>query len=502
MKTIISRSKIGNIHFIEKWGVPLFFLLVYLIWPTNNSTVDGWGYADEIKYGYNLFRAHHLLYNAFGYILIQGLSILKINPEILPFLKVLNAIFAFLILVVLGMFLRKLQVAVINKNLWLFFVGSSFGFWRFATENEVYLLPILLSLAASFYFLQFLQEQKRKQLVFSALFASLACLVHQIHIFWWLALLTGLFSKCIQKRYIVSYLTVSLIVPLSYIAVLLFYEKQSLTIINVASFVLHDYHSGSAEASVDYRNFILTPISLFRTFFQVHGNILIFLKTFPWLYGLASIAVILAVASLFEIRKFRWTDEVIKQPFFKIHLLAFALHFLFAFFSHGNAEFMVVLIIFIPLLLSQSFGLSTRFLWLLSMSMFIWNFSLAIFPNNHFDYNNHEEVVRFVQQNPDAVFVLRDKHSIANRYFYETGVSIVDRLYEFPYDINDPELCSLQKKGVIIYSDVFSKTTPMSRAALLNKEGTENLTIIVEGVKTIPSFYGKFTIDRIKVVCD
>jgi hypothetical protein len=488
--------------FFEIWAVPFFFFLLYIIWPTNNSTVDGWAYAEEIKYGYNLFRPHHLLYNAIGYGLIQVLNFLNFHPEVLPFLKVLNALFAFFILVIMGLILAELRVPVANRNSWLFFVGSSFGFWRFATENEAYLLPILLSLTASFYFLLFLLEKKRKHLLFTALFASLTCLAHQLHVFWWLALLAGLLASPIQKRWVISYLAVSLIIPLSYLSVLYFYEKQSLTFLNVMNFVLHDYNSGSADASVDYRNFLLTPISLFRTFFQVHGNILLLLKSFPWLYGMASFAIVLAVASLYEFRKFRWAAGAIKQPFFKLHLMAFVLHFLFAFFSHGNAEFMVVLIVIVPLLFSLGFKLSTRFLCLIASSMFIWNFSLAIFPNNHLDYNNHEEVVRFVRQHPDAAFVVRDKHAIATRFYYETGVSVDDRLFEFPHDMDDPLLCSLQRAGVVIFSDVFSRKTPLSRASLLTEDKINGLELIEVGVKTFPSFYGEFTIDRISVVCD
>lgn len=74
--------RFNNSYFLvglKKWGLPFFFLLVYLLFPTNNSTVDGWGYAEEIKYGYNLFRSHHLLYNALGFVLLKALGLVGVG---------------------------------------------------------------------------------------------------------------------------------------------------------------------------------------------------------------------------------------------------------------------------------------------------------------------------------------------------------------------------------------------------------------------------------------
>lgn len=147
------------------------------------------------------------------------------------------------------------------------------------------------------------------------------------------------------------------------------------------------------------------------------------------------------------------------------------------------------------------YKIPSRVLLLFSLSMFIWNFSFAIFPNYRFNYNNDEELLRFVHKHPDAVFILRDKNIICNRYFYDAGFSIGDRIYGFPLDRHMDMLCELQDKGLAIYSDFLSKKSPFSRATLLGGDVTKYFRIIEKGADTISSFYGDFTIDRVEISC-
>ncbi|HBX87949.1 MAG TPA: hypothetical protein DEG09_04945 [Marinilabiliaceae bacterium] len=147
-----------------------------------------------------------------------------------------------------------------------------------------------------------------------------------MHILWWLALLIGLLLKSREWRKLLVYLAIAAIVPLTYFIVIMFHEKEGLTIVNITSFVLHDYIDGGAIASIDYRNFLLTPVSLFRSFFQIHGNILILLLRFPWLYGLAFMAVALSIWALVLLRKTSFRPKPLKTIFVKVLLLAFSLH--------------------------------------------------------------------------------------------------------------------------------------------------------------------------------
>jgi len=489
------------VKLLQKFGLPLILFLIYLLLPSHNSTTDGWGYAEEIKHGYNLFRPHHLLYNALGYILIKATHFLGFHPDILSTMKVLNAVVAFSIMLVLRQLLTSLRLSEKKQNIWLLFTGSSFGIWRFATENEVYLLPILGSLMASYWFLLFLQNGKNKTLIYSSFFASLACLFHQLHIFWWLALLIGFILK--KKKNARLYLAISLIIPISYLATVLFYEGKELTLSNTLLFVLHDYLTDSAEVSIGLNNILLTPVNLFRTMFQVHGNILLILDKYPWFYGFLIASITLAVASLYFGTKIRINKKASNDLFFKIHLFAFTLQLFFAFFSHGNAEFMVVMIVILPILVHKKMTHYSGMLLFLSLSMFIWNFAFAAFPNYRFNYTNDAQTIQFIEKHPNAIFILKEKNTIANRYAYETDLSVSHRLYSFPFTKNLDQLCTLQNSGITIYTDILSKKMPFNRAKWLgHSKNEDSMELIEKGNEEIPSFYGPFTIDKIRIKCE
>ena len=53
---------------------------------------------------------------------------------------------------------------------------------RYVTEGETYIIPLFFSLMASY-------GASRKQSAFGcSMLAALACLFHQIHVFWWMGL--------------------------------------------------------------------------------------------------------------------------------------------------------------------------------------------------------------------------------------------------------------------------------------------------------------------------
>lgn len=354
---------------------------------------------------------------------------------------------------------------------------------------------------ASCYFLQFLQNGKNKNLVYSSFFASLACLFHQLHIFWWFALLLGFILK--KGKNARLYLAISLIIPISYLATVLFYEGKELTLNNTLLFVLHDYFTDSADISIGLNNILLTPINLFRTMFQVHGNILLILDKYPWFYGFLGTSIVLAITSIRFLKKIRINKNAFNDLFFKIHLFAFMLQLFFAFFSHGNAEFMVVLIVILPLLVNNRITHYSRTLLFLSLSMFIWNFAFAAFPNYRLNYNNDERTIQFIENHPNAIFILKEKNTIINRYSYETDLSVSHLVFSFPFTKDHDRLCTLQKYGTTIYTDVLSRETPFNRAKWLEHSKNDNsMELIEKGNEEIPSFYGPFTIDKIRIKCE
>lgn len=503
MTVFVSISK-----FLQKHKVPVFFLFLYLLFPTNNSSIDGWGYAEEIKNGYNLFRAHHLFYNIFGYILISAINFIGFHPDILAFMKITNAITGFFALIMLNSILKNLSFVFknpdsvqINNNLWLFFVGSSFGFWRFTIENEVYIIPILLSLIATYYFISFLKENNNKYILYTSFFASLAPLFHQIHIFWWIAIFVGIAIHTKKWNNIFSFIAISLIIPTSYFLVILFIENQNLTLNNITNFILSEYISGNADTTLDYRNFLLSPISFIRSFYQVHGNILLFLKHFPALYIFVTASLLLALKSLFYLKKIKVKPNRSNDILLIVTSLAFILHLLFAIFSHGNAEFMVVLIPLLVIIIEQLFTIPRKVLISIALSMFIWNMSLAIIPNNRLNFNNEIEVAKYIKENSNSIYLLNEKNIVENIFYYKYGYSIEDSIFQLSNKLDYQQLASFQNDSLTIYSDAFSKNRPLSRATIINGFEIDNKIKIVEkGNLVIESFYGNYTLDKIKIM--
>ncbi len=493
---------------LKEYSVPILFLTIYLLFPTNNSVTDGWGYAEEIKHGYNLFRPHHLFYNVFGYLLINLFKTFGLYPDVLSFMIIINSIIGFLILVILNAILKNLNLLSKNKNIflsqknfWLLFVGSSFGFWRFTTENEVYLIPILLSLISIYYFLKYLKDNKSKNLILVSIFACLAPLFHQLHIFWWISIAIGIAFTYKKKKHLTYFILISLTIPISYFFTIIFVENQSLTFINIKNFIFREYIFGGADTTLDYRNLLLSPISFLRSFYQIHGNIQLLVKAFPWLYILGSISLLLLFWGVFQIKNIKIVYNKNKNIFLLINILSFTLILLFSIFSHGNAEFMVALLPLIPLISIMVFQIPTKAVALIATSMFIWNFSFAIIPNNRLDYNNDKKVVEFIEANPTAVYILTEKNIIANQFYYKNGYSIEDRLFQASENIDYQKLFFLQKDSVTIYSDAFSKTTPLSRATITNKFNKgDKIEIIEKGKTPIESFYGSFTLDKVKFI--
>lgn len=111
--------------------------------------------------------------------------------DVLAALKILNAIAFGGCLLVLRNLLRQVGGITAPVAGWLLVVGSSFGMLRFATENETYILPLLFSLLASRSWWRAVLENKYRQWVAAGAWAAVAALFHQIHAFWWLALLLG-----------------------------------------------------------------------------------------------------------------------------------------------------------------------------------------------------------------------------------------------------------------------------------------------------------------------
>jgi len=481
----------------------LFFglFILYLFLPTNNSTIDGWGFACDIKYGEFLFKPHHLLYNATGWLILKLASLFTISPDVLSMMKVLNGFAGLGCLIIFRKILIDLKIS--NVEYWILIVGSSFGVMRFATENETYLIPILLSFLSGFWMLKYFDSAHLKSLILSGLLASLACLYHQIQIIWWIGFLIILaFHKPLKANLI--YLSTALLMPLVYGLVLVFYENQDLTFLNLSRYVLHDYLQPEGTIDIGAANFLLTPINLFRTFFQVHGNIFYLVKLKPLFFIPGLLGLSLFILAIFRIRfaNARSDRSESMRLFGKSILYIFILQLTFAFISDGNAEFMVILPFFIPVILSCWGELNRSFLKLFGAALLLWNVSFGLLPAHYFSFYDHEGITSYIKEHPYSLYILEDRHIVINQYYYRWGLDISQKTYPYPIGDHYEEICQIQGSGTVIITDALSRINPMNRKRIVNRSNPSFDFRLIRHKLAISSLYGPYFLDQVYVRCD
>ncbi|MEX0967567.1 MAG: hypothetical protein WD077_10030 [Bacteroidia bacterium] len=462
----------ANFHLVAVLAGSLF---LYLAFPTSNASIDGYTYAASVKYGEELFHPHHLLYNLQGYALHRAVSSFFDEADALYFMIGLNGIYAFLILVVLLFCLRKMG-AEKRKVPWLLMIAAfSFGPWRFATENETYILPILLSVTASYFWINGLQNRKGSQFALSGFFAALAILFHQLHIFWWLGLLAGclLLKGPGEVKRAVVFTAPALIIPLAYLLAL-HHLGLELSLAQLQQYALHEYMRGNASAGIGYMSFVLTPISLFRSFFQVHGYVwkmLLIEKAF-WIPAI--ISLFLAIAGLFFLLKRKWQLNRTFLPVAEIHLLILLLTLVFAFLSYGNAEFLAGIPVILVILMACFKYVSTRGLAAIGGALLVWNFWFGIWPLYHFGMQQDEMIARYMMSSPESVFILEDPVRPASIMYYQSHTAPLSAFRCERIDSSEIRLMveEASVSGKAVFSNCGGQPQVMSRAALLAAEGS------------------------------
>ncbi|GAB2535845.1 hypothetical protein [Rufibacter soli] len=467
-------------------------LLVYLIFPTQNSTSDAYDYAACVRWRVDLWQPHHLLYNVTGLGLYTLFEKAGFSLPPLELLKFMNALFAGGCLWVLWRSLILLEQPPKAQAALLLLAGASLGTMRYATENETYILPVFFSLTGTFYWLRNYLKGRTKDIFWSGFWAAFACLFHQIHFFWWLGLgLSFLFVKTHPWRKAALFTLPALVVPLVYLVVL---SIQGIPLSQAHRFVFLDFYKGEVETTISLHNFLLTAISLFRTFLELHGRQLFMVKV-NLLYILPAIGS-LSLLSWFAFRlATQWKSISLIHSFpVKIFFLILFLQLLFAWFAVGNAEFMVMVPFLVALLAGCFRFPQPQALFLTGVALFVWNMSYAVVPNFYYTFSNHACVQQFAQQYPQATLLLQDKNSFDAYLFYHTG-KYHPRAFETeaspPVLQNAINLARQEKRPVV--TD-FSLAPPVISRAWLLRKGTAPgffKEFQLERITSCPTFYGE-----------
>lgn len=455
----------------------LFFLVIYLLFPTNNSSIDAYYYAASIKHSGEMFHPHHLLYNYTGSLFLKITQVFGFSPDVLTFLKSLNALIAALCLFIVNRILVKLGKDPGEIAGFLILSGSNFAIWRFATENETYIFPLAFSLLASLGFINYLKNQKPGQIVLSGIAASIAVLYHQIHLFWWVILLVGLVVYFRRWKVFLLYSLPAILIPVGYILVFTTLRNKGEVEGPFIQFILRDFYTGGVDMTFGWSNLYLTVINVFRSYLQVHGMIFTMIRKSILFLLPAILATILFVTGVLQKGLFRKRIAGTSGIFIKIHVFIFVIQLIFAVYAVGNAEFMVMLPVLSFLVVAALFNFKKRSLYLAGIGLFIWNFSYGILPVWKVDHTPHKNITEWVILHKSDLFVLMSDQDIISKIYYSSGNEVIPNIRKAPeamvsrnqsFSVLQEEIDEHLVSGNRVFTDCLDRPEVITREQLLD----------------------------------
>ena len=401
-----------------KWIVAAFTLL-YLLLPNANPSSDAVGYAATQRWNPLHCSPHHVLYHVWWTLMLKILPFLK-KMDVIAVLQAGNALAAGGVLLLTGALMNRLRSEYTLAVLMV--VGSSFGFMRYATENETYIMPLLFGILS----LWFMMGSLHGRWWWSALALAFAMLFHQTYIFWWLPAVWYAFrTEGIKKAFIPA--SALLLTALVYQGAAVAEEEP------LWRFVFHDVYAGGVQTSISLKNFYMTPISLLRSFIQVHGYML-----WSWKHdGYWSILLSLAGLGLLVfagIKLWRNMRKPAANPLWRHFLLpALMLHLLFAFYSEGNAEFMVMMPFLLAMGAASCAVIAPRPIIFTGLALLFWNLVHGLLPWHFRDFYGHRQLLtKWVNRPPDWFMVSEEPVMMRNLYYYHFGVQDYSLILDSP----------------------------------------------------------------------
>lgn len=490
---------------IQRWGsagpillLPLIFTCIYLFFPTINSSSDALGYATYPEPG-----PHHLLYDLLC-IFVREVAILP--QHTLAALKVMNALFAGGTLLAVAFILRLRNTD--HPNFMVLLCGSAFGFMRFATENETYILPLFFAAIATYCYIRYLMKPQISLIYCTFLFLVISLLFHQSYIFWFAA---------ISVHFILLHsFRISRLLPVLisvFIIFMIYFLAANRLHLNVFEWIFKDAQSGLVDLSPGPDNFKFTAINFVRTFYQVHGNILPLIETFPILIFTTAISLLLLLISfiIFFVQNItRKNTDSNSKPIQNIWLLIFIFQLAFAWFSVGNSEFMVMLPLTGAMWLSERYTLPASGLLIAGCSMLIWNLSLAIIPQHYISFTNAKTEYEKTLYRGKQLYISHDKTTAENyAYFQYENNGKKAQLSEInfmksPADLGNDSLLRLSISNAIrdsipVYTDCIGYPEPRSRHSMINGNRNDEFfkNYRLEVQDSFVNFYGTVTLHRV-----
>ena len=515
-------QKLFNSRYYLHLLIFLFFLL-YFLFPTQNSSIDAYNYAANVKWNHDIFFPHHLFHNFLAFIIIKCVNLFTYQIDVLVWMKFLNAFFAALTLLVFSKILSDNQKTQSNILPMVLIAGSCFGFMRYATENETYIIPIFWSLLSTYFFLKFITSNSKKPIFLSGIFAIISCLFHQIHILWYAGIFFGTAFYNKDYKNTLLFLAPAVLLPIAYYLAFKQPHYEYKLAQNLWQFVFFDYYYGTARVQFGIDNFVLGFISFVRSFIQVHGIIPYLIKE-NYFYALATAPLLFAAYQLikecilnmclprydtnfkssltkvsfglklalrlasnylryiFKYHSFNKFDKIKSNLFVQTLIIIFSLHLVFAIFSKGNMEFMVMLPLLLLLIINGLIYIKPAIYLILGISILIWNLSFALIPNHFYDFQNQEKMIQLINNKKDAIFILSDDVLVQNMIYYGTGIRWNTKIYKSPASLKQlnksteilrAKIDSCLLNNIKIITDCIDEPKVMSRKQYLSANENE-----------------------------
>lgn len=458
------------------------FLAMIVVFPITHSG-DGWGYAaDTLEYQGNissLLSPHHLLYMPWCALWLPLIKFLHINP--IAGFTFLNFALCVITLEVLRSWLLKLNTTPSNAQWLIWFLLGSFGILRFALDNETYIAPLFLAISGSF----LIENKQPSRASLGWILLALSVLFHQSYIFWFLAFAVSAIKHGNWKA---PALSGGIIIATYVIAANAFNE-------NIMDFLFHDVNQGLVETKLGLMNVVFTCVNLVRTVFQIHGFIAIILVAWPLpsIIGLCGLLLLIISSAVFFWRYFsKRKQQQEARPIFTGTLSwVFFLQLGFAFYSVGNAEFMVMLLPIATLLMAKA-GLfsaddkTTNPLVGSAIGTWIYHSVFVLIPmflgansdvehiattlNNSIPHNNSQKIVFISNQ---AKAIENAWEYIARKNDMSPAKNVNFNMGSSEKDIQEIETLSKDSQVQIMTDDVFTNGRILNRASATTNSSTK-----------------------------
>lgn len=269
--------------------------LLYFSFRTKNYYWDGISFASAIesstRFSSALIHPHHLLYNAFGFVLYRLTGLLGFHFRAVEVLQFTNCVLSVICAVLLARLVQRLLQSYFVTVVLVAAFSFSSTWWKYSTDADSYVASVLFLLVA----LNLLLAAGRVRSVPLALAHVGSMCFHQLAVFFFPAVIVGIFLQrtslrervCLAVRYTV--LAASTILALNYLCFHL----------STGSFGLLDFGRWMTlyVQGPDAYSFSFDLINNLR--FTLRGAIRLFFEgRLQWITGSITVPVLLLIALL------------------------------------------------------------------------------------------------------------------------------------------------------------------------------------------------------------